>query len=141
MNDAGAQRILAAAIAARRGAYAPYSRFAVGAAILGKDGKLFIGANVENVSYGASMCAERVALFSAVAAGTRTFDTIAIAGPDTLVVTPCGACRQALAEFNSDIKIVYRVNAQIRSVSLSAMLPEAFSPASVASALAGRDAI
>jgi cytidine deaminase len=118
--------VLAAALSARRGSYAPYSRFSVGAALLGRDGRFYTGANVENASYGLSMCAERVALFAAVAAGQRAFEAIAIAGPDGVTTTPCGACRQALAEFGLHIRIIYQDQGVIKMIPLREMLPEAF---------------
>ena len=120
---------MAAAIAARRGAYAPYSGFSVGAALLGRDGRVWTGANVENASYGLSMCAERVALFHAVAAGSRSFDAIAVAGPDGVATLPCGACRQALWEFGQTLRIVYTDPAGMKATSIQALLPEAFGPA------------
>lgn len=85
------------AVAARDRAYSPYSRLTVGAALLARDGRVFTGCNVENASYGLTICAERAAVFAAVAAGAREFDAIAIASESGL--TPCGACRQVLAEF------------------------------------------
>ncbi len=96
MTDA--QLILAAADASRN-AYCPYSGFPVGAALLTRDGRVFTGVNVENASYGLTICAERSAISAAVAAGALEFDTIAIAAGGPKAVTPCGACRQVLAEF------------------------------------------
>jgi cytidine deaminase len=119
--------ILAAASAARRGAYAPYSRFFVGAAVLSRDGRLFTGVNIENASYGLSMCAERVALFTAVAAGARTLDAMAVVGPDGVVTLPCGACRQVLHEFAPQLKVVYAERGQVKITALATLLPEAFS--------------
>ncbi len=86
---------------ARRAAYAPYSKYAVGAALKAGSGQIYIGANVENASFGLSMCAERVALFSAVSSGERRIQAIAIQGPGTAPCFPCGACRQVLWEFGS----------------------------------------
>ena len=93
------RELLAAARRAARNAYNPYSRFAVGAAVLSSDGTIFAGTNVENASFGLAVCAERVALFSAVAAGHRQFSALAVAGTGNRPVTPCGACRQVLSEF------------------------------------------
>ena len=99
------QQLLAAATAVRLRAYAPYSNFQVGAALLAKDGRIFTGCNVENLSYGLTICAERNALFAAVAAGVREFDAIAIVADTREPVSPCGACRQVMAEFG-DFKII-----------------------------------
>jgi cytidine deaminase len=91
------QALVQAARAARAHAYAPYSGYAVGAAVLTDDGRVFAGCNVENASYGLSLCAERVAVFSAIAAGARRLVAAAVCTPDG--GTPCGACRQVLLEF------------------------------------------
>jgi len=87
-------------------AYAPYSQFRVGAALLAADGRVFTGANVENPSYGLSMCAERVAVGAAAAAGARSFVAIAVAGDSPGGLVPCGACRQVLAEFSPDLLVI-----------------------------------
>lgn len=111
---------------ARSSAYAPYSRFRVGAALEAADGRIFLGANVENASYGLSVCAERVALWNAVSAGAREFVALAVAGPKGRAVTPCGACRQVLAEFG-DLEVRYRgTGGRIARRRLRALLPEAF---------------
>jgi cytidine deaminase len=100
--------LLARAVAARDGAYAPYSKFSVGAALLGEDGSVWTGANVENASYGLSMCAERTAIFNAVAnGGVRRFAAVAVAGPGGEKTLPCGACRQVLYEFAPGLRVVY----------------------------------
>ncbi|MFN2459905.1 MAG: cytidine deaminase [Candidatus Velthaea sp.] len=123
--------ILAAAVAARRGAYAPYSHFSVGAALMARDGRIFLGANVENASFGLSMCAERIALFSAVSQGARTFDAIAVAGPDGVTTLPCGACRQVLYEFAQQLRVIYPDQGQVKVTTLMQLLPEAFSAAAL----------
>jgi cytidine deaminase len=120
------KNLLAAAIAARRGAYAPYSNFAVGAALLAHDGRVYTAANVENASYGLSMCAERNAIFHAVAAGARQFEALAVAGPDGVSTLPCGACRQVIWEFAQQLRIVYADNGALKLTSIAQLLPEPF---------------
>ena len=125
------------ALAARKMAYAPYSRFMVGAALLAKDGRLFTGCNIENAAYSPSNCAERTAFFSAVKEGVREFEAIAIAGgmadteDDALdTCTPCGVCRQVMREFCSDDFriIVHDAAAGLRTYHLSELLPAGFGP-------------
>lgn len=99
------EELLRAAAAVRDRAYAPYSRFAVGAALRGRSGRVFVGCNVENLSFGLTVCAERNALAAAVAAGERDFDAIAIVADSKVPVSPCGACRQVLAEFAPNLSI------------------------------------
>jgi cytidine deaminase len=98
----GSQRaqLVAAAVKARDNAYAPYSKFSVGAAVLGVDGKIYTGCNIENVSYGMTMCAERTAIFKMVSEGCTKFVAIAVtAGENATDGAPCGACRQVMGEF------------------------------------------
>lgn len=111
--------------AAREHAYAPYSRFTVGAALLTKDGDVFTGANVENASYGMTICAERAAIFTAVSQGYRAFEAIAIVGTPGAAISPCGACRQVLSEFGDDVRIIREGR---DDVLLRDLLPEAFGP-------------
>src|SRR5918994_5688768 len=85
--------------------YSPYSKFRVGAALRCKDGKIFTGTNVENASYGMTMCAERVAIFKAISEGCNTFTDIAIVSDSKKLTFPCGACRQVMLEFNPDLLI------------------------------------
>ena len=94
------------AIKAREAAYAPYSKFTVGAALLTVSGKVFPGCNIENVSLGLTICAERAAVATAIAAGSRDLAVVAIATDSERPALPCGACRQVLAEFNPDLKIL-----------------------------------
>lgn len=91
--------LVASAWQARDMAYAPYSQFFVGAALLAADGRIFVGCNVENISYGLTNCAERVAIGVAIAAGVRKFAAVAVVADTGVPISPCGACRQVLAEF------------------------------------------
>ncbi len=104
--DPQLQALARDAVEARERAYAPYSNFRVGAALLAADGRVFRGCNVENASYGLTICAERTALVSAVAAGTRDFAAIAVAADKARTLSPCGACRQFLVEFNPGMAVV-----------------------------------
>ena len=98
--------LLLKAWGARESAYAPYSGFAVGAALLAESGEVFTGCNVENLSFGLSICAERAAVFSAITCGARKFSVIGIVADSVAPVGPCGACRQVLAEFNEGLLVV-----------------------------------
>ena len=115
---------------ARLRAYAPYSKFLVGAAVLAKDGKIFHGCNVENASYGLCNCAERTALFSAVAAGYRPGDlsAIAVTGDTEGPIAPCGACRQVMIELGGPELTVILSNLKddVKLTSAGAQLPDAF---------------
>jgi cytidine deaminase len=115
------------ALRARSYAHAPYSRFQVGAALLTASGRVYTGCNVENSSFGLSMCAERVALFKAVSEGEREFVAIAVAADTNPLTPPCGACRQVISDLAGDIDIIL-VNPSRRysQVTLSALLPKAF---------------
>jgi cytidine deaminase len=118
-----------AAEAARARAYAPYSNFQVGAALRTSEGLIITAANVENVVYSSTVCAERAAIFRAVAEGHTQFNAIAIAGPAG-AVSPCGACRQVLAEFlDPSAPVVFPLDAQLVVVSLGELLPYPFRPA------------
>jgi cytidine deaminase len=113
-----------AAWRARENAYAPYSNFHVGAALLATDGRIFSGCNVENISYGLTNCAERVAMGAAVAAGAREFLALAVVADTAVPISPCGACRQVLAEFG--VPRVLLVNRSTREeFSLEDLLPRA----------------
>ena len=119
--------VLTSAIAARQAAYAPYSGFKVGAALLGKSGRIYQGCNVENVAYGSSICAERTALVKAVSQGEREFVAIAIVADTKDPVAPCGACRQVLAEFAPHLKVVMANLKENKLImTLDALLPAPF---------------
>lgn len=124
------KELLQAAINAREFAYAPYSGFRVGAALIGKSGKLYTGCNVENAAYSPTNCAERTAVFKAVSEGEREFSAIAIAGGgDKLndMCAPCGVCRQVLSEFcDGDLKIVMGNENNVISCTLAELLPYSF---------------
>ncbi len=122
------KKLLEMAKKARENAYAPYSNFKVGAAIITEDGKVFTGANVENASYGLSICAERVALFKAVSEGYRKFKAIAVVADTDGPVSPCGACRQVLSEFGDMDVIMANVKGDMKVMKLSELLPESFTP-------------
>ncbi len=125
------ETLIAAAAAARKNAYAPYSRFAVGAAIRTPSGAVFSGTNVENASYPVGTCAEAGAIAAMVAAGERRITEILILGDGEALVTPCGACRQRIREFaREDAKIHVAGSKGLRaSFTLGELLPQAFAPA------------
>ena len=117
--------LVQAASGARRQSYAPYSNFAVGAAVQCKSGTVFVGSNIENVSYGLAICAGRIAIGSAVAAGEREFVAMAVVADTTEPIVPCGACRQFLAEFAPDLIIVCAtVRGDQKVENLSHLLPD-----------------
>ncbi len=122
MTDA----LVAAATAARDAAYCPYSGFAVGAALETADGRVFVGCNVENASYGLTLCAERAALAAAVAAGARRFRRLVIVAGAEPPVSPCGGCRQALAEFEPDLVVQGVGPGGSRQWTVRELLPDAF---------------
>ena len=127
MNAGVHEAVVRAAVEVRERAYARYSKFQVGAALLASDGRVFAGCNVENASYGLTICAERAAVFAAVGAGQRDFDLLAIATVGG--APPCGACRQVLAEFSQELPILLiDVNNQdsIVEVNLRDLLPSIF---------------
>lgn len=125
------------AFEAREKSYAPYSHFCVGAALLGESGEVYLGCNIENASYGATVCAERTAVFGAVARGERRFQAIAITGakegapPEQAgYAWPCGICRQVLREFSAGalIVLVARTPEDYVKTTLAALLPDSFGP-------------
>jgi len=116
--------MVAAAWHARESAYAPYSHFAVGAALLTADGRVFTGCNVENLSYGLTQCAERTAICSAVAAGEREFAALAVVADTAVPISPCGACRQVMAEFGVR-RVILANRAERMEFTLEELLPRA----------------
>ncbi len=115
------------AVAARAASHSPYSRFPVGAALLGASGRLYRGCNVENASFGLTCCAERTALFTAVSAGERKFEAIAVTARAGHGAPPCGACRQVLAEFSPELWVYWRdLRGRMLRKRLSALLPDQF---------------
>ena len=120
------QPVLEAALAARTRAYAPYSRFAVGAAVLAKSGVVYSGCNVENASYGLTVCAERTAIFQAIAAGERAFSLLVVVADTQQPVAPCGACRQVMAEFGVDTIVLANLAGDVSVYRLEELLPAAF---------------
>ena len=129
LPPAARRRLLATAKAAAKQAYAPYSRFRVGAAVLAGSGKIYAGANVENASYGLSNCAERTAIFSAAAAGERKIVAVAVYTPTAKPTAPCGACRQVIGEFGPRAAILCACRSRERiEATLDRLLPAAFGP-------------
>lgn len=115
------------ALEARQEAYAPYSGFRVGAALLCEDGRVFTGVNVENAVYGSSICAEQVAVVKAVSEGCRRFEAIAIIADGPVPCPPCGSCRQFLAEFGAEtLVIMANTSGEVKKAKLSELLPLAF---------------
>lgn len=132
MNEKIVTELLSAAEAARDKAYCPYSKISVGAALLTKDGKIYTGANIENSAFGPTVCAERVAFFSAYHAGEREFVAIAVTGgrcgeSSTSDFVPCGVCRQVMAELSlPELTIITNVDGEPCSRTLGELLPSAF---------------
>ena len=122
-----ADQLVEAALQARLKAFAPYSNYKVGAALLAGSGKIYTGCNVENATYGLSVCAERVALLKAISEGERQFTRIAVSSESDPPATPCGSCRQLLWEFAGDIEVIL-VNPQGHRAThqLKSLFPEAF---------------
>jgi cytidine deaminase len=119
--------LLQAALAARGYAHAPFSHFKVGAALLDADGHIHTGCNVENATYGLTLCAERVAVFKAISEGARKFERVAVAADSETLAPPCGACRQILWEFCGDIEIVLiNPRGKQETCRLSQLLPRPF---------------
>ena len=130
----GDEQLVRVASLARARAYAPYSRYKVGAAIRTKRNKVHAAANVENASYGLTVCAERCAVFAAVAAGeTKDYEAIAIVVDGPRLPSPCGACRQVLHEFAPGVRVLLATTGGLRkATTLAELLPEPFGPESLA---------
>jgi cytidine deaminase len=127
---AGSQELVALALQAREQAYAPYSHFPVGAALLGRSGRVFTGCNVENAAYPLTTCAERTAVSKAVSEGERQFEAIAVV--TATGATPCGSCRQILREFGGpegDLRVIVADTAgRVRTFTIAELLPAGFTP-------------
>jgi cytidine deaminase len=127
LNDEIAQELVSRAITARQLAYVPYSNFPVCAALLTRSGKIYTGCNVENASYGLTVCAERIAIWKAVSEGDTEFEALAVA--TNIGGSPCGACRQVMAEFALDMPVLISdLSGQSTAISVAELLPLAFTP-------------
>ena len=127
MDRKKTEELIALARAAKEKAYAPYSGFRVGAALLSESGEVFTGGNVENSSYGLTVCAERVAVFKAVSEGMRAFRVLVLSSDSETPIPPCGACLQVLSEFSEDLEIVSAGRTGERAAwNLRSLLPQGF---------------
>lgn len=124
--NAELEALTAAARAVREHAYAPYSAFRVGAALRAENGQIFVGCNVENASYGGTICAERSAILAMVAAGQRVIGAIAVFTDAETLAMPCGLCRQVISEFQRDAQLIVANPRQQRVLSFSEIFPEPF---------------
>lgn len=121
------EELVAMAREAQANSYSPYSNFKVGAALQTSNGKVYTGTNIENISYGLTVCAERVAAFKAVTDGETKFKYIAVTGSGKGYIYPCGACLQVLAEFSDDLQLIITdENNNYKELSLHDLLPQAF---------------
>jgi cytidine deaminase len=119
--------LLEAALRARQNAHAPFSKFQVGAAIEAEDGRIFTGCNIENATYGLTVCAERVAVFKAISEGARKFRRVAVAADTQVLTPPCGACRQILWEFCGDVELaLVNLEGKIETFRLKDLFPRPF---------------
>lgn len=130
MDDSYINDLIQKAIEVKNKAYAPYSKFHVGAALLTEGGQVFHGCNIENISFSPTVCAERTAIFTAVVEGNYKFKAIAIASDDEIFSSPCGVCRQVLSEFVNQDFIIIQINSlnQSRKMKFSEFFPLPFSP-------------
>ena len=127
MNNESLENLIEAAKDVREKAFAPYSNFKVGAAIRAKDGKIYTGCNIENASYGLTMCAERVAIFKAISEGEKEFVSLAVVANTEILTPPCGPCRQIIWEFCGDVPVTFsNLEGKTETVQMSELLPRAF---------------
>ena len=127
MNESEKSDLIGAARAAREYAHAPYSKFRVGAALQAASGRIITGCNVENATYGLTVCAERIAVFKAISEGERGFDAVAVVCDTDVLTPPCGACRQILWEFCGDAEVILaNLKGQIEVHRMSALFPRPF---------------
>jgi cytidine deaminase len=119
------EKLMNLAKEAVKNSYSPYSNFPVGSAVLTKSGKVFTGTNIENASFGLTICAERAAIYNAINSGEREFSAIAVFASKS-EVSPCGACRQVIAEFSSDIEVVFYQKDNLTVRKISELLPDSF---------------
>ena len=121
------EKLIEAAVKVRENAHAPYSNFKVGAAVETKSGKIFTGCNVENASYGLTVCAERIAIFKAISEGETEFTRIAVVADTPELTPPCGACRQIIWEFCGDVPVIFsNLDGATETVRMKELLPRAF---------------
>ena len=119
--------LVRAATAVRENAYAPFSKFKVGAALETDDGQIIVGSNVESASYGLTVCAERVAVWNAISQGKRKIKRIAVVADTEDLTPPCGVCRQIIWEFGGDIPVIFaNLNGKVETVQMKELLPRAF---------------
>ncbi len=120
-------KLLESALEARQNAHAPFSHFAVGAAVEDEAGRIFTGCNIENATYGLTICAERVAVFKAISEGARKFRRVAVAADTEMLTPPCGACRQILWEFCGNIRLaLVNLHGQTETMQLKDLFPRPF---------------
>ena len=131
LDDATVDRLVAAARAAAAHAYVPYSHFPVGAAVLTRSGEIVSGVNIENASYGLTVCGERVAIFTAAALGHRELQAVAVSAPRAPGTAPCGACRQVMGEFHppqGKLVVLLDHHDHVERIDFAALLPRSFGP-------------
>jgi cytidine deaminase len=125
--SASSEPLVSAALAVRENAFAPFSKFKVGAALEGLDGRIHTGCNVENATYGLTLCAERVAVFKGISDGARRFKRVAVAADTDRLTPPCGACRQILWEFCGDVEIILvNLRGKLETYRLKDLFPKPF---------------